>query len=102
MKYIRVIKIINYLQFKLDHTWFWNSFILNNADISKEIIIKHGIVHHSSLMTRDANDPSALHIIVPNFFPTDIQSLESFKNLNHYFSRLGSRLAQVNKQISYR
>jgi hypothetical protein len=49
-------------------------------------------------LTRKARTPSALHIIVTNLFPVNIQLLQSFQYFSHYLSRMCSRLTQ-NKDV---
>lgn len=49
-------------------------------------------------LTRKGRTPSALHIIMTNLFPVNIQFLQSFQHFGHYFSWMCSRLTQ-NKEM---
>lgn len=84
----------NYLHFELDNIrWVNSTIILNDGRlIPKVVVIVHRIVHNASMMTRNARNPSTLHVVVSDLLPTHIQFLQSFEDFRHYFTRMSSGL----------
>lgn len=83
-------KVEKYLNLKLNQVYPVTQAISLNGLCAEVMIVMN--------LTRKGRTPSALHIIMTNLFPVNIQFLQSFQHFGHYFSWMCSRLTQ-NKEM---
>lgn len=80
-----------YLSFKLDNIRRLNNcVVLYHAGVMSQVaVIVHRVTEHSTCVVRN---PSALDVVGPHLLPTNIQILQGFQDLCHYFTRMSPRL----------